>query len=113
MSKIKVLFDASIITGVRNDIKSGIFFVARAMLLEFLKRDDINVTIFSAEIDIKLAEKNLERYIGNTKLSIVHKHAPNATNSIKRKLKEVARKAVFLAPEPIALKLFSFARNLK
>ena len=113
MSKIKVLFDASIITGVRNDIKSGIFFVARAMLLEFLKRDDINITIFSAEIDIKLAEKNLERYIGNSKLSIVHKHTPNTTNSIKRKLKEVARKAVFLAPEPIALKLFSFARNLK
>ena len=110
MSKIKVLFDASIITGVRNDIKSGIFFVARAMLLEFLKRNDINVTIFSAEIDIKLAEKNLERYIGNSKLSIVHKYTPNITNSIKRKLKEVARKAVFLAPEPIALKLFSFAR---
>ena len=113
MSEIKVLFDASIITGVRNDIKSGIFFVARAMLLEFLKRDDINITIFSAEIDIKLAEKNLERYIGNSKLSIVHKYTPNTTNSIKRKLKEVARKAVFLAPEPIALKLFSFARNLK
>ena len=41
MKKIKIVFDATIITSVRNDMKFGIFNVAKNLLIEFMKRNDV------------------------------------------------------------------------
>ena len=62
MDKIKVIFDATIITSVRNDMKFGIFNVAKNLLIEFMKRDDVEVSLFSREYNRKLAIKNLKKY---------------------------------------------------
>ena len=62
MKKIKIVFDATIITSVRNDMKFGIFNVAKNLLIEFMKRNDVEIRLFSRELNKKLAFDNLKKY---------------------------------------------------
>ena len=45
MKKINVLYDATVVCNIlkNNSARSGIFFVAYNVLLEFLKRDEFNI----------------------------------------------------------------------
>ena len=62
MDKIKVIFDVTIIANVRNNIKSGIFSVARALLIEFMQKEEIELKLFCRENDRDLVWKNLKTY---------------------------------------------------
>ena len=68
MKKIKIVFDATIITSVRNDMKFGIFNVAKNLLIEFMKRKDVEIRLFSRELNKKLAFDNLKKYTNANKL---------------------------------------------
>ena len=60
MDKIKVIFDVTIIANVRNNVKSGIFSVAKALLIEFMKKEVIELKVFCRENDRDLVWKNLK-----------------------------------------------------
>ena len=62
MDKIKVIFDVTIIANVRNNIKSGIFSVAKALLIEFMQKEEIELKLFCRENDRDLVWKNLKTY---------------------------------------------------
>lgn len=52
MRKIKLLYDASCVCNIllKNSSRSGIFFVAYNVLLEFLRRDDFDVWLYADNI---------------------------------------------------------------
>lgn len=49
MKKINVLYDATVVCNIlkNNSARSGIFFVAYNVLLEFLKRDEFNIFLYA------------------------------------------------------------------
>ena len=61
MKKINILYDATCVCNAleKSYLRSGLFFVAYNVLLEFLKRDDFNVYLYSEDI------MKLERVIKN------------------------------------------------
>ena len=62
MSKVKIIFDVTIIANVRNNVKSGIFSVAKALLIEFMQKEEIELKLFCRENDRDLVWKNLKAY---------------------------------------------------
>lgn len=49
MEKINILYDATVVCNIlkKNSSRSGIFFVAYNVLLEFLKRDEFNIYLYA------------------------------------------------------------------
>lgn len=49
MEKINILYDATVVCNIlkKNSSRSGIFFVAYNVLLEFLKREEFNIYLYA------------------------------------------------------------------
>ena len=71
MSKVKIIFDVTIIANVRNNVKSGIFSVARALLIEFMQKEEIELKLFCRENDRDLVWKNLKTYANAHNLLLI------------------------------------------
>ncbi|MCI6344483.1 MAG: glycosyltransferase family 4 protein [Campylobacter sp.] len=99
MKKIKIVFDATIITSVRNDMKFGIFNVAKNLLIEFMKRNDVEIRLFSRELNKKLAFDNLKKYTNANKLPCEFEV------STLWVIKHTAKRIIDLLPPKIADKL--------
>ena len=68
---LSLIYDATLIANVRGGKRTGTFFVADALLKEFLRRDDISLKIYCRSGDEKQARINLEPYLSKKNCEII------------------------------------------
>ncbi|MDD7704473.1 hypothetical protein, partial [Campylobacter sp.] len=68
---LSLIYDATLIANVRGGKRTGTFFVADALLKEFLRRDDISLKIYCRSGDEKQARINLAPYLSKKNCEII------------------------------------------
>ena len=68
---LSLIYDATLIANVRGGKRTGTFFVADALLKEFLRRDDISLKIYCRSGDEKQARINLAPYLRKKNCEII------------------------------------------
>ncbi|MCI7446855.1 hypothetical protein, partial [Campylobacter sp.] len=68
---LSLIYDATLIANVRGGKRTGTFFVADALLKEFLRRDDISLKIYCRSGDEKQARINLAPYLSKKNYEII------------------------------------------
>ncbi|MDY4860105.1 MAG: glycosyltransferase family 1 protein [Campylobacter sp.] len=68
---LSLIYDATLIANVRGGKRTGTFFVADALLKEFLRRDDISLKIYCRSGDEKQDRINLAPYLGKKNCEII------------------------------------------
>lgn len=114
MKKINLLYDATTICKIltNNSSRSGIFFVAYNVLLEFLKREDLNVYLYSSK-PVKLLQV-INQYKEFSKCKIYKPILSTYGNFLAQKLGENKNKPLRLfysLQASILKKLYKFYLN--
>ncbi|MDY5465969.1 MAG: hypothetical protein SPF98_00045, partial [Campylobacter sp.] len=68
---LSLIYDATLIANVRGGKRTGTFFVADALLKEFLRRGDISLKIYCRSGDEKQARINLAPYLSKKNCEII------------------------------------------
>ena len=68
---LSLIYDATLIANVRGGKRTGTFFVADALLKEFLRCDDISLKIYCRSGDEKQARINLAPYLSKKNCEII------------------------------------------
>ena len=68
---LSLIYDATLIANVLGGKRTGTFFVADALLKEFLRRDDISLKIYCRSGDEKQARINLAPYLSKKNCEII------------------------------------------
>lgn len=89
MGKKKILFDATIISSgwVKNSNRSGIFFASSNILKEFLKRPELDISLYCAPTAIKRLQTVLRNdFAQYPDLKIINKNEISFLENIQKKL---------------------------
>ena len=108
MSKVKIIFDVTIIANVRNNVKSGIFSVAKALLIEFMQKEEIELKLFCRENDRDLVWKNLKAYANARNLPCEFESDIVPPTPFYKRL---AKKFLSLLPQSFAHRLTIFIKK--
>ena len=112
MSKIKVIFDVTIIAIASGGGRSGIFSVARSLFESFRMNNQVSLSLYCEGADKQESKKALEKQDIDLKDMEFFFVQNNAEIKIMKYLKQIIKRFISILPKPFGSVITKFAKKI-
>ena len=112
MSKIKVIFDVTIIAIASGGGRSGIFSVARSLFERFRMNNQVSLSLYCEGVNKQESKKALEKQDIDLKDMEFFFVQNNADTKIMNYLKQIIKRFISIFPKPFGSVITKFAKKI-